>query len=217
MPATPWDRVLKAVLFLCAVGLVIYDRVTIVDLQSEIAELKASGQTEQQRYRAELAATRAEKKDMEQLLLANRELPKLRNELHQSRSTGEELQRVQKENQQLRSLIAQFQQTEAPPQPAPPPVQLASVIAAPAEPDARASAARCINNLRIFEGAKDQWALETKKETGASPVVNEVKDYLRGGLFPTCPAGGTYTLNAIGSHATCSIVGHSLPVEVPAQ
>jgi len=28
---------------------------------------------------------------------------------------------------------------------------------------------------------------------------------------PSCPAGGTYTLNAVGTNPTCSVSGHTLP------
>ena len=42
------------------------------------------------------------------------------------------------------------------------------------------------NNLRILEGAKDQWALENKKGTGdAVAAVSTVSDYLKGGTIKT--------------------------------
>jgi prepilin-type N-terminal cleavage/methylation domain-containing protein len=72
----------------------------------------------------------------------------------------------------------------------------------------------CINNLRQLDGAKQQWALENK--TTASPATSDVQPYLgRGtaGTYPTCPAAGSYALNALDTAPTCSLSasGHSLP------
>src|SRR5690349_4068621 len=44
----------------------------------------------------------------------------------------------------------------------------------------------CLNNLRMIEGAKQQWALEHKKEMTDTPTRSEVEVYLRGGQFPMC-------------------------------
>src|SRR3954467_6267250 len=49
----------------------------------------------------------------------------------------------------------------------------------------------CINNLRQLDGAKQQWALETKAAQTATPDVTDVAPYLgRGnaGTQPTCPS-----------------------------
>ena len=69
----------------------------------------------------------------------------------------------------------------------------------------------CINNLRQIDGAKQQWALENKKTPGAIPTAQDITPYLMRGVFPTCPAGGTYTLNAVNAAPTCSIPGHVMP------
>jgi competence protein ComGC len=69
----------------------------------------------------------------------------------------------------------------------------------------------CINNLRIIEGAKEQWKLEYKKETTDIPTQADLSVYLRNGQFPTCPAGGVYKINSAGEPAACSIPGHQLP------
>lgn len=68
----------------------------------------------------------------------------------------------------------------------------------------------CINNLRQLDGAKQQWALEQKKEITDTPTKNEVAAYIKG-EYPTCPAGGIYTINAVGQDPTCSIPSHRLP------
>jgi hypothetical protein len=72
----------------------------------------------------------------------------------------------------------------------------------------------CINNLRIIDSAKDQWALEHGKTSNDIPTWDDVRPYL-GRLpsnnIPVCPSGGTYTLGRVGSPPTCSIGGeHSL-------
>ena len=48
----------------------------------------------------------------------------------------------------------------------------------------------CINNLRQIDGAKQQWALETKQAATATPVAADIQPYMgRGsdGSLPTCP------------------------------
>jgi hypothetical protein len=67
----------------------------------------------------------------------------------------------------------------------------------------------CINNLRQLDAAKNEWALEKGKKEGDIPTQEDLLPYLR--KWPVCPAGGTYTINAIGEQPTCSIPGHKLP------
>ena len=69
----------------------------------------------------------------------------------------------------------------------------------------------CINNLRQIDGAKDQWALENNKTNGVMPDAKGVYQYIKGNKMPTCPEGGTYSLNAIGTNPTCTIPLHQLP------
>jgi hypothetical protein len=69
----------------------------------------------------------------------------------------------------------------------------------------------CINNLRQIDAAKQQWALEGGKKPGDVPATQDLKPYFKNGLFPTCPAGGTYTIGAVSNAPTCSIPGHKLP------
>jgi prepilin-type N-terminal cleavage/methylation domain-containing protein len=75
----------------------------------------------------------------------------------------------------------------------------------------------CINNLRQIDGAKQQWALETRQATNAVPVVSDINPYLgRAGSASSilCPAGGatatfasSYTINAINVAPVCQILG----------
>jgi len=74
----------------------------------------------------------------------------------------------------------------------------------------------CINNLRQIEGAKQQWALETKAAATATPTAADVTPYIgRGstGTYPTCPGGGTgYVPNALSTKPTCTgVATHILP------
>jgi prepilin-type N-terminal cleavage/methylation domain-containing protein len=68
----------------------------------------------------------------------------------------------------------------------------------------------CINNLRQIDGAKQQWALENKQLSTATPGQTSITVYLgRGtaGTWPVEPAGGSYTVNAVSTPPTCSIGG----------
>ena len=60
------------------------------------------------------------------------------------------------------------------------------------------------NNLRILEGAKDQWALENKKGTGDVPDWTGIGEYLKGGTIKNV-VGETYSINPVGSNATAVI------------
>jgi hypothetical protein len=69
----------------------------------------------------------------------------------------------------------------------------------------------CISNLRQMDGAKQQWALEHKKQTTDTPTAQELEAYLHGGPGGLkCPAGGVYTIHTVGEMPTCSIPGHEL-------
>ena len=85
-------------------------------------------------------------------------------------------------------------------------IGLLAAIAIPSFMKARTTSQKnaCIENLRQVEGAKEQWAMEKSKATGDTLVDSEVKGYLKTGLYPSCPAGGTYTYNVVGTDAACS-------------
>jgi len=93
-------------------------------------------------------------------------------------------------------------------------IGLLAAIAVPNFVKARTSAQAnaCINNLVKINGAKEQWALENKQVTGASPTDAQL---FGSSLYiadkPACPAAGTYTIGAIGTSPTCSVAGHTLP------
>jgi prepilin-type N-terminal cleavage/methylation domain-containing protein len=90
-------------------------------------------------------------------------------------------------------------------------IGLLAAIAIPNFVKARGTAQKnaCINNLRQIDGAKEQWALETKKSSGAASVDSEVQAYIKGAA-PACPAGGTYAYGNVDANPTCTITGHTL-------
>jgi hypothetical protein len=69
----------------------------------------------------------------------------------------------------------------------------------------------CINNLRLIDDAKQQWAVDLGKPHDALPTVKDLLPYFKDTGFPECPDGGTYTLNAVDQVPTCSVEGHTLP------
>ncbi len=61
-----------------------------------------------------------------------------------------------------------------------------------------------VNNLRIIEGAKDQWALELKKGTGDLPAAADIAPYLKNNTMPSLIVGETYNIKEVGSGATAT-------------
>jgi len=92
-------------------------------------------------------------------------------------------------------------------------IGLLAAIAIPNFVKARQTAQKnaCINNLRQIDGAKEQWALEQKKNQSDAISQTEVDGYIKGGT-PICPASGSYTYGNVGVTPTCSksTDGHSL-------
>jgi prepilin-type N-terminal cleavage/methylation domain-containing protein len=69
----------------------------------------------------------------------------------------------------------------------------------------------CIENLRLLSSSKHQWALENKKIDTDTPTSTDIATYLRSNLYPSCPSGGTYSINQVSTDSTCSFPGHTLP------
>ena len=96
-------------------------------------------------------------------------------------------------------------------------IGLLAAVAIPNFVRARNTAQRnaCITNLRQLDGAKQQWALENKKGDTDTPTPDDVKVYIKNERFPSCPGGGSYTVNAVNTDPTCSKSGapdlHVLP------
>jgi prepilin-type N-terminal cleavage/methylation domain-containing protein len=80
----------------------------------------------------------------------------------------------------------------------------------------------CINNLRLVDAAKQEWALEQKKQTTSVPVGTDLQPYLGRGItgeLPKCPVDSgnsfttSYTVNEVGISPQCAILTatHVLP------
>jgi competence protein ComGC len=69
----------------------------------------------------------------------------------------------------------------------------------------------CINNLRMIDGAKQEWALENNKKGADTPTQADLAHYLKNGQFPVCPNRGTYTIGPVDESPICSIPKHQLP------
>ena len=80
-------------------------------------------------------------------------------------------------------------------------IGLLAAIAIPNFVKARSTAQMhaCINNLRQIDDAKQQWAMQNKKDTADTPTAQELEPYLHTSFTTLkCPAGGVYTINAVG-------------------
>jgi prepilin-type N-terminal cleavage/methylation domain-containing protein len=91
-------------------------------------------------------------------------------------------------------------------------IGLLAAIAIPNFVKARATSQQnaCINNMRQITAAVNEWALETGQQSGASVANTELTPYIQlnsNSSIPPCPAGGTYTLGAVGNlpQVTCSL------------
>jgi prepilin-type N-terminal cleavage/methylation domain-containing protein len=80
----------------------------------------------------------------------------------------------------------------------------------------------CINNLRLIDSSKQQWALEQRQQSSSVPAGADLQPYLgRGsaGELPSCPVdpantfATSYSVLNVGSKPTCLIVSstHILP------
>ena len=89
-------------------------------------------------------------------------------------------------------------------------IGMLAAMAIPSFMKARATSQKngCIENIRQMEGAKEQWAMSAGRSQGDTVVTTDVMAFLKGGVVPSCPGGGTYTLNVIGTDAACTISGH---------
>jgi len=62
----------------------------------------------------------------------------------------------------------------------------------------------CVANLKQIDSAKQQWAMDQKAGSTASPASTDLSPtYVRS--YPTCPESGTYTIGDIATLPTCSI------------
>ena len=64
----------------------------------------------------------------------------------------------------------------------------------------------CVANLKQIESAKEQWAMDTRAGSSATPtaaVLYGSGNYIR--TTPSCPSSGTYTIGDMNTRPSCSI------------
>jgi hypothetical protein len=186
--------------------------------EAELALLREDSQ-QLQKLRAETeeassTRTKAESDELARLRKDGEDLLRLRNEVSQLRKEQKQLAaQVQTANAQVQGAQAQVEALRANPG-QPTAVAQAVTTARSAQPlpsTEQAQAAACINNLRLIDGAKHQWALEKQKPAGALLTATDLTPYMRSNAVPVCPAGGVYTLNPVGLAPICNIPGHAVP------
>ncbi len=85
-----------------------------------------------------------------------------------------------------------------------------------------ANQSACINNLRLIDSAKQQWAHDFGKSDRDTPQASDLWPYLARGIppeLPYCPAddsssfSNSYNINSVGEAPTCKIAPskHILP------
>jgi hypothetical protein len=173
-------------------------------LRADLEEAKATGEKAETEELAQL------RKDKEELLSLRNAVQQLRGERQQLATQVQQAQaQAQGAQAQVEALRAKAAQPGVPIQPA----VATHAVAPPGQPamsPEQAQAAACINNLRLIDGAKQQWALERQKPPGALLTAADIAPYLKGNTLPVCPAGGVYTLNQVGMAPLCNIPGHTI-------
>jgi len=179
-------------------------------LHAQLDQLKSSSvatlSTENARLRAEnQALTQKYARLQEEGRQTQQQVQKLNQQLDTAHKA------VQQSQQQMQQMVEESQQTQAAGagQTATGGAEQQPATESPAAALAQLNA--CINNLRQIDAAKQEWALENNRTASAVPTAQDLLPYLTDGLFPVCPAGGVYTINAVGVLPTCSIPGHALP------
>ena len=85
-------------------------------------------------------------------------------------------------------------------------IGLLAAIAIPSFVKARNTSQQnaCINNLRQIDSGKEQGAMAHHLSDGVAIAPATVNEYIKGGA-PSCPGGGGYTYNNIGTSPTCNV------------
>ena len=144
----------------------------------------------------QLAGLQVDSDELERLRREVAELHRLRAEVAQLRREKGDQARLQTENTQLKehlkALAARELQTQA---------ALMNSSVKAGETAQYNSYNSILNNLRIIEGAKDQWALENKKGVGDTVTETDLLPYFKDNAMPGKVVGESYVLEAIGKAA----------------
>jgi chromosome segregation ATPase len=184
--------------------------------QKSAALVKSSeAQHDAQQARTELAQFQAAAAAAEQGAGADRLRQENRNLSQTITHLKDETNRLQQANQKLTQQLAALgetaQQQQARLQQWQAASQQARTVVQQSQSQAVTERNACIANLKLIDAAKLQWALLNNKAEDAIPTKQDLLPYFKDGVFPVCPSGGTYTINAVGETPSCSIPGHALP------
>ena len=69
----------------------------------------------------------------------------------------------------------------------------------------KAKSRSCTENLHQLNTAKEQLAMAIGLAEGADVPPAQLLPYLKDGIYPQCPAGGTYDVGVVGATPTCTI------------
>jgi hypothetical protein len=147
--------------------------------------------------------------EMIRLRADNQDLPRLRSQIQQLQTDNTKLiQQLSAARESVGQRQEQVDEMQAANEQAAEAQQAQADAVAQTETQERTA---CIANLRLIYAAKQAWALDKNKTDNDIPTEQDLLPYLKGSVFPVCPAGGVYTINAVGQLPTCSIPGHVLP------
>lgn len=94
-------------------------------------------------------------------------------------------------------------------------IGMLSMIAIPSYVRSRREAQKqgCINNLRLIDAAKEQWAFEYQQPADATPAQNDIEPYMKGDPARCyCPANyqktfaTSYQIGDLATDPTCLLV-----------
>jgi hypothetical protein len=177
----------------------------ISSLKQQVADLE-SLQTEVEELRARVAISEDQvlvpKKDKEELIKLRGEMGPLRDRVNQLTREAELAKRNAEMAKSETAKVLQDSQNNA--------AAIATMRAEAQAQQNQQSINICLNNLRQLDHAKQQWALENNTTAQSVPQPEEITHHLPGNVIPTCPGGGTYTLNDMGHLPTCSVPAHRL-------
>lgn len=198
--------IVAGIVVFAAVGMVMVKQETVASLTRENEQLKlqaAAAQDQAAHSEQDAAAATGEATSRETQM---RDLVRLRAEVAALRKATNELAKARQQIDTLNQRIAQDAEEKQ---------GIIAAASAEHETSRRSDAMNaCINNLRLIDAAKQQWALEQRKTPADTPTWDDLRPYLGhgpNGDLPVCPGGGTYTIATVAEKPTCNVPGHVLP------
>ena len=172
------------------------------ELKAQVAQLKADNEAAQA---TDVVSLRAENKNLSQ------KFSRLQDDYARLGSTNKWLARqldslsetALQQQQQLQAWASASREATAT-------VQQDTQAQAQARRKAAQDRDACIKNLKDIDAAKQKWALLNNKTDLDVPTEQDLRSYLPNGAMPVCPAGGTYSINAVGLPPTCTIASHAI-------